>query len=224
MRRAYLPIAALVVASLTALNACAQAGDPAAALAKWQAGSNYTQLPAAQLTYVAAGKVEVNEVFWYGCGHCYALDPVLESWNRGKPAFIEFVRTPVMWGPVHQQHARIYYTLQALNRPDLHAKVFEAIHKDHNLLAAEDQAQAREIVIRFFKDHGVTEKDFAAAYDSSAVADNMKRAQDATYRYGVTSVPQIFVNGKYMTDVSMAGGQTQLINLVTDLATSEQKR
>ena len=73
------------------------------------------------------GKVQVNEVFWYGCGHCYALDPALENWKTSKPDYIEFVRTPVMWGPVHRQHAKIFYTLQALNRADLHAVVFDAI-------------------------------------------------------------------------------------------------
>jgi protein dithiol oxidoreductase (disulfide-forming) len=228
MKRAYFPIAALVVASLAGLwtlNACARdSADAAAALDKWQAGSNYALLPSPQPTQAKPGKVEVDEVFWYGCGHCYALDPMLESWKLNKPDFVEFVRIPVMWGPVHQQHAKIYYTLQALNRPDLHAKVFDAIHKDHNLLAAEDEAQARALHLAFFKDHGVTEKDFTAAYDSMTVAANLERAREATYRYNVTSVPQMIVNGKYMTDVSMAGGQGPLLNLVNDLATSEKKR
>jgi protein dithiol oxidoreductase (disulfide-forming) len=228
MKRAYFPIAALVVASLAGLwtlNACARdSTDAAAALEKWQAGSNYALLPSPQPTNAKPGKVEVDEVFWYGCGHCYALDPMLEAWKLKKPDFIEFVRIPVMWGPLHQQHAKIYYTLQALNRLDLHAKVFDAIHKDHNLLAAEDEAQARAMVLAFFKDHGVTEKDFNAAYDSMTVATNLQRAQEATFRFNVTSVPQMIVNGKYMTDVSMAGGQGPLLNLVNDLATSEKKR
>ena len=56
------------------------------------------------------------------------------------------------------------------------------------------------------------------------VAANLQRAQEATYRYNVTSVPLMIVNGKFMTDVSMAGGQGPLLNLVNDLAASEKKR
>ena len=77
----------------------------------------------------------MNEVFWYGCGHCYALDPTLENWRETKAKYIDFQRIPVIWGPPHRQHAKLFYTLQALGRGDLHAKVFDAIHRDGNMLA-----------------------------------------------------------------------------------------
>ena len=191
---------------------------------KWNAGTNYTALPSPQPTNVKPGKVEVNEFFWYGCSHCYALDPTLESWKQNKPAYIEFARVPVTWGPMHQQHAKLFYTLQALKRADLHAKVFDAIHKDHNMLAANTDAEARAMHLAFFEANGVSAKDFNAAYDSMGVATSLQRAQEATYRYGVSSVPLMSVNGKYMTDVTMAGGAGPLINLVNDLAASEKKR
>ena len=75
----------------------AQALPTQASLAdgKWQAGKHYTLLSPAQPTNVGPGKVEVIEVFWYGCSHCYELDPYLESWKKNKPAYIEFVRLPV---------------------------------------------------------------------------------------------------------------------------------
>ena len=66
-----------------------------------EGGTNYTLLARPQPTNVEPGKVEVVEVFWYGCSHCYALDPVLESWKKNKAAYIEFVRVPVIWGPCH---------------------------------------------------------------------------------------------------------------------------
>src|SRR6266852_5061427 len=65
---------------------------------------------------ISPGKVEVVEVFWLGCPHCYALEPFIQTWLKTKPAYIDFVRVPVMWGPVHRAHARLFYTLQALNR------------------------------------------------------------------------------------------------------------
>src|SRR5205085_2906592 len=86
---------------------------------KWQPGVSYQPLVPAQPTSVAAGKVEVIEVFWLACPHCYALEPFIRNWLKTKPAYVEFVRVPVMWGPVHRAHARFYYTLAALGRDDL---------------------------------------------------------------------------------------------------------
>jgi thiol:disulfide interchange protein DsbA len=240
MKRATSISATLAAASLGsawALSACARepappaptlrvaAADAApASIGSWAIGTNYTVLPSPQPTSAKPGKVEVDEAFWYGCGHCYALDPTLESWKQNKPAFIEFVRIPVMWGPVHQQHAKLYYTLQELKRPDLHVKVFDAIHKDHNILAAQNEVEARALHLAFFKAQGISEKDFNAAYDSMTVATNLQRAQEITYRYGVSSVPLIIVSGKYMTDVGMAGDGDKLMTLINDLASSEKQR
>lgn len=228
MKRAYSITAAIVIAALggaTMLDACARAAEsPAKALEKWQPGVNYTQLPSPQPTNVKPGHVEVIEVFWYGCGHCYALDPTLETWKQKKPAYVDFVRIPVMWGPPHQQHAKLFYTLMALNRLDLHSKVFDTIHKDRNFLAAQSEADARAMQVAFCKAQGISEEAFNAAYDSAAVADNLKRAQETTFRYGVSGVPLMIVNGKYTTDVGMAGDHDKLVSLVNDLAASEKKR
>jgi thiol:disulfide interchange protein DsbA len=202
----------------------AAAPTPAPLIGKWQAGTNYTLLANPLPTGVAKGKVEVDEVFWYGCGHCYALDPALESWKGNKPAFVEFVRIPVVWGPVHKQHAKLFYTLQALGRGDLHAKVFDAIHQQGKQLAAASDEEARKVHLAFFKDHGVTEKDFNAAYDSMSVAVNVQKAEQFTSQAAVASVPLMVVNGKYSTGVSQAGGTTELLALVNDLAASEKNR
>jgi protein dithiol oxidoreductase (disulfide-forming) len=223
-RRALIPLVVLLAGSWT-LNACARAPEPAAnALSKWQVGTNYTLAPSPQPPTVAAGKVEVNEVFWYGCGHCYALDPALESWKAEKPSYVEFVRIPVIWGPVQRQHAKLYYTLQALHRPDLHTKVFDAIHKQGQPLSARDEVEARAMQFKFLFLQGVTEKEFNAAYDSMTVASNMLRAEEFTKKFAVSSVPLMVVNGKYITSVSEAGTEARLLALVNDLAASEKAR
>lgn len=230
MKRA-LPITAAIIGVTLGcawgLDACAREPAPKVAvdpLAKWTAGVNYTLLPSPQPTGVKPGRVEVLEVFWYGCGHCYALDPTLESWKQKKPANVDFVRVPVMWGPPHQQHARLYYTLLALDRLDLHAKVFNTIHKEGNFLAAQTDDEARALHLAFCKAQGISEQDFNKAYDSAAVASNLEYAKSATFRYGVSGVPLMIVNGKYTTDVGMAGGHDQLVSLIDDLAASEKKR
>lgn len=214
-------LVAAALLSFVSINACARAGEVPA---KWLPGTNYTQLEAPQATTAAKGKVEVLELFWYGCSHCFALDPALETWKAGKAAYVEFTRVPVVWGPAHAQHAKIFYTLRALKRDDLHAKVFAAIHEGGQMLAARDEVTARELHRKFFVDNGVTAKDFDAAYDSMTVATQLRRAETLTQSYQVASVPIIVVNGKYSTGVSLAGGTPQLLNLINDLAASEKGR
>lgn len=221
--RALILIGALLAGSWM-LDACARAPEPAAALAKWKAGINYQLLAAPQPTSVAAGKVEVIEVFWYGCGHCYELDPALESWKAEKPAYVEFVRLPVVWGPQHRQHAKLFYTMQALHRPELHGKVFETIHQQGVPLMARNEIDARALQFAFLNAHGVSQKDFDAAYDSMSVASNVSRAEALTKKFVVGSVPLMIVNGKYSTGVNEAGGATQLLSLINDLAASEKNR
>ena len=217
-----LPLLAALLAVSWSLTACAR--DPQPALSQWKAGTNYQLLAAPQPTSVAAGRVEVDEVFWYGCGHCYALDPALENWKTQKPAYIDFVRIPVIWGQAHRQHAKLYYTLQALHRPDLHSQVFDAIHLHGMPLGARDDLEARAQQLAFLESKGVTEKEFNAAYDSMTVAANMQRAEQLTKNYAIANVPTLIVNGKYSTGVGEAGGTEQLLSLINDLAASEKNR
>ena len=220
-RRALVAFVTLVTSGW-ALNACARSPD--STLDKWKAGTNYQLAPAPQPTNVGAGKVEVNEVFWYGCGHCYALDPALESWKTSKASYVEFVRIPVIWGEVHRQHAKLFYTLQALNRPELHVKVFDAIHKFGMALSARDEVEARAVHFGFLSGEGVSAAEFNAAYDSMSVATNVTRAAEFTRVFQVGSVPLMVVNRKFITSVSEAGGEAKLISLVNDLAASEKNR
>lgn len=192
---------------------------------KWQVGKNYQPIVPAQPTNVGPGKVEVVEVFWYGCNHCYALDPFLESWKANKPSYIEFVRLPVMWGPAHKSHARFFYTLQALGRDtDLHVKAFDTIHRGGNPLLGNDEESSYRVQLAFAKANGIDEKKFAEAYRSMWVDTKLRQAEDLTKRYRVEGVPLIVINGKYSTDVGAAGGQSQLLALINDLAASEKRR
>lgn len=191
---------------------------------KWKAGTNYAPLVPAQPTNVGPGKVEVVEVFWYGCPHCSALEPFIQSWMKNKPEYIEFVRVPVMWGPVHRAHAKLFYILRALNRGDLDQKVFDTIHKDGNMLVSNDEQVSRKMQLDFLKAQGVSAEDFNKAWDSFTVSSGLQRADQLTQRYKVNGVPLIVVNGKYTTDVGQAGGPGQLLQLINDLAASEKRR
>ena len=188
---------------------------------KWKPGVNYDALTPAQPTNVGPGKVEVVEVFWLGCPHCYALEPFVEAWLKNKPSYIEFVRVPVMWGPAHRAHARLFYTLQALNRSDLFEKAFDTIQQKHEPLIAQSEDETLKLQEAFAKDNGITPDDYAKAYNSFTVNSNLQRAEQLTQRYQVQGVPLVVVNGKYSTDVAKAGGPQQLIQIIDDLAASE---
>ena len=180
-------------------------------------GANYRKVVPAQPTNVAPGKVEVVEFFWYGCGHCFALDPAMETWRaKSKPQYVEFTRVPAMWNDALRMHARLYYTAEALGKLDeLHSAIFREIHVNNNQLSTLPQITA------FFKQHGVGPDDFQKAFASFAVESKLQRADFLNRRFGIDSVPQVAVNGKYLTDQGKAGGEPELFQLIQELAAHE---
>ncbi|HXN10923.1 MAG TPA: thiol:disulfide interchange protein DsbA/DsbL [Steroidobacteraceae bacterium] len=191
---------------------------------KWVAGTNYQVLLPAQPTDVAPGKVEVIEFFWYGCPHCYALDPYLQSWLKNKPAYVDFKRVHVTWNEATRAHARLFYTLQALGKVDaLHGKVFEEYHEAHDpMFVPGDEKATLAQQQRFAKANGIGEADFANAWNSFGVQTNVQKADEMSRRYKVQGVPTVVIDGKYVTDVGMAGNQQNVIQIINDLAASER--
>jgi thiol:disulfide interchange protein DsbA len=188
----------------------------AAPSAHFQLGKHYNRLSPTQPTSSPPDKVEVAEIFWYGCAHCYALDPALKSWVAGKPDYVSFVRVPVTWSDVAKTHARAFYTAEALGKIGaMHDALFREIHDNRNLLETEDKLRA------FFGTFGVDAAAFAATYESAGVQTKVQRADELGRRYRVASVPTIVVNGKYVTDAGLAGGTEQLFALIGELAASE---
>jgi protein dithiol oxidoreductase (disulfide-forming) len=184
---------------------------------KFKEGVNYTKIVPAQPTNAAPGKVEVTEVFWYGCGHCFALDPAIEAWRaKGKQPYIDFVRVPAMWNEGTRLHARIFFTAEVLGKLDeLHTLIFRELHVNGNQLNTEDKIAA------FFAQHGVSKDKFKETFSSFAVESKLQRADFLNKRYRIESVPTVVVNGKYSTDVGKAGGEPQLFPLIEELAAHE---
>lgn len=188
---------------------------------RWKAGTNYQPVVPAQSTMASPGKVEVMEVFWLGCPHCFDLEPYLLGWLKKKPAYVEFVRVPVIWDSVKQAHARLYYTLEALGRDDLFEKAFATVQQPGSPLVGDSDEQTLRLQQAFAVQNGVRADDFAKAYNSFSVNSNLARAAEITQRYHVDHVPFVVINGKYTTDVSGAGGEEQLMALISDLAATE---
>lgn len=190
---------------------------------RWKPGVNYDPIVPGQPTSVEPGKVEVIEVMWLGCPHCYALEPYVKAWLKTKPAYIDFVRVPVIWGPQHQAHAKLFYTLKALGRLDLIDKAFQTIQQQRNPLTGDSDADSLRTEQAWAAQNGVSAADFANAYNSFSVSSDLARAEELTQRYRVQDVPLVIVNGKYETDVAKAGSPTGLFQLVDDLASAEHR-
>ncbi len=184
--------------------------------ARFQLGKHYTRLSPTQPTSSSPDKVEVAEIFWYGCPHCYALDPSVKNWVAGKPEYVSFVRIPVVWSDVTKTHARAFYTAEAVGKIGaMHEALFREIHENHDLLDTEDKLRA------FFGMFGVDAPTFQSTFESAGVQTGVQRADELGRRYRVASVPTVVVNGKYVTDAGMAGGTEQLFALIGELAASE---
>jgi thiol:disulfide interchange protein DsbA len=193
---------------------------------KWQSGKHYKPIVPAQPTSAAAGQVEVLEFMWLGCPHCADLEPHIEAWARQKPAYVKFVQEHVMWGAVHRAHGKLLYTLQALGRNDLVHKAFEEIHRNGKMLLSTsgNDAETQSIQLAFAKANGISEADFKREYNGFGVNTRLQRAEVLNRSYRIESVPVIIINGKYQTDVGMAGGEKELLQLINDLAAFEKAR
>lgn len=218
------PVAAAVAASTPAPQVRV-AGD-------WIEGQHYKPLPSPQPTSVPAGTIEVVEIFWYGCGHCYHLAPSLAAWNaKGRPAFVKLTYLPVVWNPVTREDARVFYTLEALGKVEaLQAAVFRELHVNNNPLTVVsgnqvDTVATEKRVREFMLKNGVSADDFSRTYRSFAVENKLRQAELLARRYMADHTPMFIVNGRWMTDVTLAGGTPeQLLRLLGDLAASERGR
>jgi thiol:disulfide interchange protein DsbA len=193
------------------------AAGSASAAVELKQGVNYKLLTPAQPTNVAPGKIEVVEVFWYACGHCYALEPKLEAWDRkGRPADAQLVRLPATWNNMLKTHARLFYTIELLGKRNLHQDAWREINLRGNRL---DTPAAIET---FFTSRGVSKADFQRAFSGFAIDSKIMKAEDLNRRYKITGTPTVVVNGKYVTDVAMAGSEDKLFEVINALVAKEK--
>ena len=188
-----------------------------AASEPFQEGKDYIRFPAAQPTSSSPDQIEVAEAFMYSCPHCYALEPDLERWVAKRPADVTFVRLPVNFNPVAALHMRAYYAAQTLGVLDsIHQAFFDEIHLRKNPLSDVDS------ITKFFVAHGVEEKAIKDAMSSFAIDASARKTESLLRRYQINSVPTLVINGKYRTDVGMAGSSKRVFEIVEFLIHKEQ--
>ena len=184
--------------------------------AGFEEGVNYKRIANPQPTSTA-DKIEVLELFWYGCPHCYQIEPEVEVWLKSKPDDVEFVRMPAVLGPSWELLARAYYTADLLDAIDkIHKPLFERLHKARKRIRNADELKA------FFVEQGVSAEDFDNTFSSFAVITKTNRAKQARNMYGITGVPALVVNGKYLVTAELAGGNKQMLDVVDYLVAQER--
>lgn len=205
----------------------ANTSDVAAAQREWKftEGTHYARMVPTQPTVGGADKIEVAEIFWYGCNHCYDFEAFINRWAESKPANARFVRIPATWNPLVKLHAQLYYTEQVLvnsgkiaEPEQFRGAVFAEYHRRGNRLASIDAIQA------LFEKHGVSADDFTSTWNSFEVSQKLRVADDLQRRYSITGVPAIVVNGKYRSGAAEAGGYPRLLELVDELIVRESIR
>jgi len=188
----------------------------ATAAPEFKEGQQY-QLLAAPLPVAKPGKIEVVELFWYGCPHCFHFEPQIAEWLKTKPKDVEFRRVPAVFQQNWVPHARAYFAADALGVLDkYHAPLFRGIHEENRKLFDEDS------LIKFAVSQGINENDFRSAYTGFAIDAKVKQAMLYTRDSGITGVPSIIVNGKYRTGAQLAGGQDQVLKVVNFLVDKER--
>jgi len=164
------------------------------------------------------GRVEVIEFFWYGCPHCYALEPNVVAWAKKAPKDVVFRRVPAIPSDAWLEPAKMFYTLEAMGKLEqFHQKVFDAIHKDNVNL------NNKKIRDEWLTKNGINLADYEKAEKSFSVVTNVNRAKTLTYAYKVDSVPRIAVNGKYYTSAEKAGDLNQVFVIVDQLIGMSRK-
>ena len=194
------------VASVTLLflSLTAQAEDP------------FTRIVPAQPTQ-SVDKIEVLEVFYYGCSHCYDFEPYVKKWLASKPDDVDFRRMPGIFSKNWAPLAKAFFTAEKMGVLDkIHTPLFNAIHQEHKHLHTE------EALKDFFVSKGIDGDKFIKIFNSSEIEIKFKQAFVMGKRYKLTGVPAAIINGKYMTSGSLAGSYDNLLKTIDDLVDKER--
>jgi thiol:disulfide interchange protein DsbA len=186
-----------------------------AAWAEWGEGWDPIEPPVP--TSAEDAKVEVLEFFWYGCPHCYDIEPAMEDWVS-KQKNIDFRMVPAPLNPKWTIHSHFFYAAEALGVLDkLHNPLFDAIHKERRKLFDKDS------LIDFASEQGVDKTAFTDAWNSFSVFVKVQQARKLTKQYQLTGVPTIGINGKYKTSASLAGSNEKMFAIMDELVAEESK-
>jgi cyclophilin family peptidyl-prolyl cis-trans isomerase/protein-disulfide isomerase len=162
-------------------------------------------------------KIEVVEMFSYGCPHCYEFEPLLEHWKEQQAEDVDFWFFPAIWNEPMKVLAHAFYTAQQLNlSKKTHLPLFSALVVEQQKLSKESE------LADFFANYGVDKKTFTSVFNSNMVKNQTKKAEDLVLNYKPVGVPEIIVNGKYRIDRMRAGGIAEMLEVADYLIKKER--
>lgn len=162
-------------------------------------------------------RVEVVEVFWYGCSHCYKFEPLAAAWKKTAAADVDFWQSPAVWNNNMKTHAKMFFTAKALGVLDkVHMPIFTAMNIEGKRLANPKEIAA------LFAGYGVDKAKFEKTFNSFSVNSQVNQADARARSYKITGTPEIVVNGKYRVSARQAGTQAKMLEVVDFLIEKER--
>lgn len=201
---------------LSALLASVSLFGLAAHAETFQAGKQYVELKS-PVPVSKPGQIEVVELFWYGCPHCYQFESTINPWVEKLPEDVNFLRIPAMFGGAWNVHGQLFITLQNMQvEHKVHSAVFSAIHKEGKKLATPEE------MVDYLEPLGVDRAEFLKTYNSFGVKSQMEKAKKLAMAYQISGVPVMIVNGKYRFDIGSAGGAEKALEVADYLIAKER--
>jgi len=190
--------------------------------ATFEEGANYKRIIPAQPTEAPKGKIEVVELFWYGCPHCYRFQPYMERWAKQLPADVEYRRMPAILAPHWELLAKAFYTAEALGvTQHIHRPLFDAIHAEKRRMDSPGRIE------QFFIEQGVSKDDFEKTFNSFWVDAKVRNAKEMSRRYHAEATPSVVINGKYILNPDNSQGNfntmIRIMNFLIDKERADTK-
>lgn len=190
--------------------------SPSQAQTKYVEGTHYQ--PVANVTQTKdPKKIEILEIFWYGCQHCSQFQPLFSKWEKQQADDVLVDHSPAIWNKSMVVHAHIFYTAKALRlEKKIHKEIFDAMHIELKKLVEKNE------VFDLFEKHGVSREQFDKVFDSFGVRSQVKQATARARSYGITGTPEVIVNGKYRVSGRMVPTQADVLKVVSYLIEKER--
>jgi thiol:disulfide interchange protein DsbA len=183
-----------------------------------QPSGKFSELKPTQPVSVEGNKIEVIEFFWYGCPHCYNLEPIIETWLKKLPSDVQFRRVPAVFNPRWEHDAEIFYTFEALGVLDkVHKPFFDAIHRDGL------RSDNPEALAQWLQRNGIDPKKFNDTMKSFTVKSRTGRAKQMSVAYGIDGTPAMAVQGKYSVSAEQGGSREGMLQTVSQLVDMVRK-
>lgn len=179
-------------------------------------GTHYSEL-STTINKRPNSQKEVREFFSFYCPGCYRHEPVISALKAKLPADVPLIKNHIDGMPgrdlvIEQGLSKALITAKILKIEDkITAAIFSYIHVNRSTFSN------NEDIKRLFLLNGVDAKRFDKIFNSFSVKtgiNKMNKSTKALRNQGVTRVPTIIVNGRYMVETGAIKSKEQYIALV----------